>query len=101
MELNLTECSVLSSSRHRRFLRLLLLRRYDAFDWIWKTHLFGHVTETQGGLLVLDLSTKTIIQRIPEIRVYAHIEYDAGYLVAAGRGESIANFSSITYLKRT
>ncbi|KAI5449261.1 hypothetical protein NCC49_005177 [Naganishia albida] len=49
----------------------------------------GDARETQGGLLVLDLSTKTIIQRIPEIRVYAHIEYDAGYLVAAGRGDKM------------
>lgn len=36
----------------------------------------------------MDLSTKTIIQRIPEVRVYAHIEYDAGYLMTTGRGES-------------
>lgn len=38
----------------------------------------------------MDLSTKTIVQRIPEVRVYAHIEYDSGYLIAAGRGTSIS-----------
>jgi hypothetical protein len=47
----------------------------------------GPFAEIQGGLLVMDLSTKTIIQRVPEVRIYAHIEYDAGYLITTGRGE--------------
>jgi hypothetical protein len=73
----------------RRLLRVDPSRRYAAFD-SWNFELTTLFLETQGGLLVMDLSTKTIVQRIPEIRVYAHIEYDCGYLIAAGRGTSIS-----------
>jgi hypothetical protein len=36
----------------------------------------------------MDLTTKAIIQRLPEVKQYAHIEYDAGFLVATGPSES-------------
>ncbi|KAJ9118453.1 hypothetical protein QFC24_006099 [Naganishia onofrii] len=39
------------------------------------------------GLTVTDLRTKHIIQKIPEVKQYAHLEYDAGYIVATGNGD--------------
>ncbi|KAJ9112092.1 hypothetical protein QFC22_006392 [Naganishia vaughanmartiniae] len=39
------------------------------------------------GLTVTDLRTKRIIQTIPEVKQYAHLEYDAGYIVATGNGD--------------
>jgi hypothetical protein len=39
------------------------------------------------GLTVTDLRTKHIIQTIPEVKQYAHLEYDAGYIVATGNGK--------------
>ncbi|KAJ9093043.1 hypothetical protein QFC21_006534 [Naganishia friedmannii] len=39
------------------------------------------------GLKVTDLRTKRIIQTIPEVKQYAHLEYDAGYIVATGNGD--------------
>ncbi|GHJ89015.1 hypothetical protein NliqN6_5417 [Naganishia liquefaciens] len=58
-------------------------------QWMFATTREG--TEGEGGdeadpqgLLVMDMRTKSIIQRIPEVKQYAHIEYDAGYLVATG-----------------
>lgn len=50
-------------------------------------HADAPFTEFLQGLLVMDLATKRIVQRLPEIKPYAHIEYDAGYLIATGRGE--------------
>ncbi|KAJ9105033.1 hypothetical protein QFC19_003664 [Naganishia cerealis] len=38
------------------------------------------------GLTVVDLRTKRVIQTIPEVKQYAHLEYDSGYLVTTGNG---------------
>lgn len=44
----------------------------------------------------MDLRTRTIIQRLPEVKQYAHIEYDGGYLVATGPSKQLLRVTALS-----